>query len=212
MAAKPTLEFFYDCSSPWTYFAFTRIIPMMEQLILPINRRPILVGGVFNEVNREVYTAREAMFSSSGSPRLNYYIKDMQDWARLCDVRAEMPDGHPINSVKAMRGAFYAEQQGLIVSYSRAVFETYWGSKSPNIASDEVLRVICARVGLDSEGFFSAITNQHYKDLLRQNTDELIARGGYGSPTLFIDGDDMYFGNDRLELVRSRLQQLVAAQ
>ena len=212
MAAKPTLEFFYDCSSPWTYFAFTRIIPMMEQLILPINWRPILVGGVFNEVNREVYTAREAMFSSSGSPRLNYYIKDMQDWARLCDVRAEMPDGHPINSVKAMRGAFYAEQQGLIVPYSRAVFETYWGSKSPNIASDEVLSVICARVGLDSEGFFSAITNQHYKDLLRQNTDELIARGGYGSPTLFIDGDDMYFGNDRLELVRSRLQQLVAAQ
>ena len=46
------------------------------------------------------------------------------------------------------------------------------------------------------------LPNQQYKDLLRQNTDELIARGGYGSPTLFIDGDDMYFGNDRLELVR----------
>ena len=139
MAAKPTLEFFYDCSSPWTYFAFTRIIPMMEQLALPIRWRPILVGGVFNAVNQEVYTAREAMFSSSGSPRLNYYIKDMQDWARLCGVRAEMPEGHPINSVKAMRGAFYAEQQGLMVPYSRAVFEAYWGSESPNIADDEVL-------------------------------------------------------------------------
>ena len=115
MAAKPTLEFFYDCSSPWTYFAFTRIIPMMEQLALPIRWRPILVGGVFNAVNQEVYKAREAMFSSGGSPRLNYYMKDMQDWARLCGVRAEMPEGHPINSVKAMRGAFYAEQQGLMV-------------------------------------------------------------------------------------------------
>jgi 2-hydroxychromene-2-carboxylate isomerase len=152
------------------------------------------------------------MFSSSGSPRLNYYIKDMQDWARLCGVRADMPEGHPINSVKAMRGAFYAEQQDLMVPYSRAVFETYWGSESPNIADDEVLGAICARVGLDSEGFFNAITHQHYKDLLRQNTDELIARGGFGSPTLFIDGDDMYFGNDRLELVGSRLKQWVDAR
>ena len=211
MTAKPTLEFFYDCSSPWTYFAFTRIIPMMEQLALPIRWRPILVGGVFNAVNQEVYKAREAMFSSSGSPRLNYYIKDMQDWARLCGVRAEMPEGHPINSVKAMRGAFYAEQQGLIVPYSRAVFEAYWDSESPNIADDEVLGAICTRVGLDSEAFFSAITSQHYKDLLRQNTDELIARGGYGSPTLFINSDDMYFGNDRLELVESRLKQRVDA-
>lgn len=211
MTAKPTLEFFYDCSSPWTYFAFTRIIPIMEQLALPIRWRPILVGGVFNAVNQEVYKAREAMFSSSGSPRLNYYIKDMQDWARLCGVRAEMPEGHPINSVKAMRGAFYAEQQGLIVPYSRAVFEAYWGSESPNIADDEVLGAICTRVGLDSEAFFSAITSQHYKDLLRQNTDELIARGGYGSPTLFINSDDMYFGNDRLELVESRLKQRVDA-
>ena len=211
MAAKPTLEFFYDCSSPWTYFAFTRIIPIMEQLALPIRWRPILVGGVFNAVNQEVYKAREAMFSSSGSPRLNYYIKDMQDWAWLCGVRAEMPEGHPINSVKAMRGAFYAEQQGLIVPYSRAVFEAYWDSESPNIADDEVLGAICTRVGLDSEAFFSAITSQHYKDLLRQNTDELIARGGYGSPTLFINSDDMYFGNDRLELVESRLKQRVDA-
>jgi 2-hydroxychromene-2-carboxylate isomerase len=211
MTAKPTLEFFYDCSSPWTYFAFTRIIPIMEQLALPIRWRPILVGGVFNAVNQEVYKAREAMFSSSGSPRLNYYIKDMQDWAWLCGVRAEMPEGHPINSVKAMRGAFYAEQQGLIVPYSRAVFEAYWDSESPNIADDEVLGAICTRVGLDSEAFFSAITSQHYKDLLRQNTDELIARGGYGSPTLFINSDDMYFGNDRLELVESRLKQRVDA-
>mgnify|MGYP000200333451 FL=1 len=212
MTAKPTLEFFYDCSSPWTYFAFTRIIPMMEQLALPIHWRPILVGGVFNAVNQEVYKAREVMFSSSGSPRLNYYIKDMQDWARLCGVRAEMPEGHPINSVKAMRGAFYAEQQGLMVPYSRAVFEAYWDSESPNIADDEVLGAICARVGLNPEGFFSAIITQDYKDLLRQNTDELIARGGYGSPTLFIDGDDMYFGNDRLELVGSRLKQRMDAQ
>jgi 2-hydroxychromene-2-carboxylate isomerase len=209
MPATPQLEFFYDCSSPWTYFAFTRIIPMMERLELPIRWRPILVGGVFNAVNKELYSAREAMFNSPDSPRLKYYVKDMQDWARFCGLRAQMPAGHPISSVKAMRGAFYAEEQDLLVPYSRAVFETYWSSDTPDISSDAVLTAICTQVGLDSEGFFSAITDQRYKDLLRQNTDELIARGGYGSPTIFIEGEDMYFGNDRLELVERRLRELL---
>jgi 2-hydroxychromene-2-carboxylate isomerase len=45
--------------------------------------------------------------------------------------------------------------------------------------------------------------------LLRHSTDELIARGGYGSPTMFINRDDMYFGNDRLPLVEFRLRELL---
>ena len=213
MANTPELEFFYDCSSPWTYFAFTRIIPLMDKLGLPIRWRPILVGGVFNAVNPQVYAQREAMFSDSDNKRrLDYYLKDMRDWAQLCGVAATMPQGHPINSVKAMRGAFYAEEQGLLVSYSTAVFKTYWGSDNPDIASDEVLAAICRQVGLDTEGFFNAITDQQYKDLLRHNTDELIARGGFGSPTIFINGDDMYFGNDRLALVEYRLQGLLVSR
>jgi 2-hydroxychromene-2-carboxylate isomerase len=210
ISTTPELEFFYDCSSPWTYFAFTRIIPMMERLALPICWRPILVGGVFNAVNQQLYAAREAMFNSPDSARLKYFIKDMQDWARLCGVSARMPPGHPISSVKAMRGAFYAEEHGVLVPYSQAVFATYWGGDNPNIASDEVLAAICAQVGLDAPGFLHAISQPAYKDRLRHNTDELIARGGFGSPTLFINGDDMYFGNDRLELVEYRLRSLLA--
>ena len=207
------LEFFYDCSSPWTYFAFTRIIPLMASLDLPVRWRPILVGGVFNAVNQQVYSAREAMFTNSDNRRrLDYYLKDLGDWAELCGVTANWPEGHPINSVKAMRGAFYAEEQGLLVPYSRAVFTAYWSSATPDISRDDVLATICRQVGLDTEGFFNAIASQPYKDLLRNNTDELIERGGFGSPTLFINGDDMYFGNDRLPLVEHRLRRLLAAQ
>ena len=211
MPATPKLEFFYDCSSPWTYFAFTRIIPIAERLQIPIEWRPILVGGVFNAVNQELYAAREKMMSSSNDRRLTYYLKDMQDWARLCGVRAEMPAGHPINSVKAMRGALYAAEQGLLVPYSRTVFEAYWGGHDQDISDDRVLTTICQRVGLDETDFFTAIGSAHYKDLLRHNTDEVIARGGYGSPTLFINDDDMYFGNDRMELVAHRLESLLSA-
>ena len=60
-------------------------------------------------------------------------------------------------------------------------------------------------VGLDADAFFAKIADPAYKTRLKDNTDELIARGGFGSPTLFVNGDDMYFGNDRLELVRAAL-------
>lgn len=209
MPNPPKIEFFYDCSSPWTYFAFTRIIPLAEQLGVPIQWRPILVGGVFNAVNQELYAAREAMFNSDNSRRLNYFLKDLNDWAALCDVTIILPPNHPISSVKAMRGAFYAQEQDLLLPYSREVFATYWGGQTPDIASDEVLGAICDRVGLDSAAFFAAIADQRYKDLLRANTDEVIERGGYGSPTMFINHDDMYFGNDRLPLVERRLRQLL---
>ena len=53
-----TLEFFFDCSSPWTYLAFTRIQPIVARTGADIVWKPILVGGVFNAVNRDVYERR----------------------------------------------------------------------------------------------------------------------------------------------------------
>ena len=61
----------------------------------------------------------------------------------------------------------------------------------------------------DSDALAAACYNDTYKAALRANTDDVIARGGYGSPTLFINGDDMYFGNDRLPLVEARLKALM---
>jgi 2-hydroxychromene-2-carboxylate isomerase len=213
MQSLPELEFFYDCSSPWTYFAFTRIIPRASELGVTIRWRPILVGGVFNEVNKELYSQRQDAFTNPGNKRkMDYYLKDLQDWAQLCGVTAVMPPGHPISAVKAMRGCFYADEQGLLVPYSRAVFATYWGGENPDISDDEVLAGICKQVGLDTGGFFTAINDQHYKDQLRTNTDEVIERGAFGSPTIFINGTDMYFGNDRLELVEARLRQLITSR
>ena len=67
------------------------------------------------------------------------------------------------------------------------------------------MRAIVGEVGLDEAGFFSAIADQSYKDRLRDNTEEVARRGGYGTPTMFLDGDDMYFGNDRIELIVNKI-------
>jgi 2-hydroxychromene-2-carboxylate isomerase len=69
-----------------------------------------------------------------------------------------------------------------------------------------VLARICNSIEVDSKALLDRIGEQRIKDKLRANTEELIRRGGFGSPTMFV-GTDMYFGNDRLTLVRDAVQR-----
>jgi 2-hydroxychromene-2-carboxylate isomerase len=195
-----TLEFFFDCSSPWTYLAFDRIEALAAETGATLVWKPILVGGVFNAVNPSVYESRAKPVPA----KARYYAKDLGDWVRRSGLRIGTPKPFPVNSVKAMRGAFFALDAGRVAPYARAVFEAYWG-EGRDVSQDEVLADVVARVGLEREAFFAAIASPALKERLRATTDELVARGGFGSPTMFVDGDDMYFGNDRLVLVREAL-------
>lgn len=190
------VEYFFDCSSPWTYLSFAHIESLCDARDAELVWKPILVGGVFNTVNPSVYAAR-------GNPvpvKARYSAKDLQDWARLRGIRIGSPPVFPVNSVKAMRGAFVALEAGCISAYTRTVFERYWGELD-DISQDSVMRDIAAGVGLDPDAFMAEIGTDARKSALRRNTDELIERGGFGSPTMFLDGTDMYFGNDRLVLL-----------
>jgi 2-hydroxychromene-2-carboxylate isomerase len=209
----PRLEFFFDCSSPWTYLAFHRVQPILRETGAEIVWRPILVGGVFNAINRDVYAQRAKIperlaegATSAAGRKARYYFKDLQDWARHTGLRIGQPEVFPVNSVKAMRGCFVAAERGRLVEFARAAFETYWGDLE-DISRDDVLRRVATRAGLDPDELFEKIGSAEIKQKLRDSTDELIARGGFGSPTMFVDGDDMYFGNDRLELVAGALRR-----
>jgi 2-hydroxychromene-2-carboxylate isomerase len=193
------LEFFYDCSSPWTYLAFTKIEEVAGRHKAELVWRPILVGGVFNAVNPSVYESRQ----NPVKPKARYFAKDLQDWAHFYGIRIGNPTVFPVNSVKAMRGAFVAHEHGKISPYSRRVFERYWGDDR-DISKDEVLRDIVREVGLDEKEYFAKIAAPDYKNKLKGNTDELIERGGFGSPSIFVEGQ-MFFGNDRLPLVEHAL-------
>lgn len=196
MPAK--IEFFFDCSSPWTYLAFHGIQPIARDTGAEIIWKPILVGGIFNTVNDTVYKSRE----SPNARKMRYAAKDMADWARLYGLRIRMrPSVFPVNSVKCMRGAFVALEAGKLVPYAYAAFDAYWGDDK-DISKDEEMAAVVDKAGLDRSTFFARIAEPACKDMLRANTDEVIARGGFGSPTMFVNGDDMYFGNDRLPLVR----------
>jgi 2-hydroxychromene-2-carboxylate isomerase len=105
-----------------------------------------------------------------------------------------------------MRGCVLLDPEGKLVPFAREVFEAYWRDDQ-DISRDEVLVDICDRLGLDQDSYFTGIAQPAIKDKLRANTDELMERGGFGSPTIYHDQEDMYFGNDRLPLLRAALER-----
>ena len=173
------IEFFFDCSSPWTYLAFHNIQPLAKELGAEIVWRPILVGGIFNTVNPSVYAQREKPVPL----KARYMKKDLQDWARSAGLSIKMPPTvFPVNSVKAMRGCIWLGNEKM-VPFARAVFEAYWGDDK-DISQDAVLTEICGKVGIDPAKLFAGIGDQVIKDQLKANTEEAVARGAFGSPTI----------------------------
>ncbi len=202
------IEFFFDCSSPWTYLAFHNIQPLAAELKVPIRWRPILVGGIFNSINPSVYAMRQNPVPAKSA----YMLKDLQDWSRAASLKIVMPPKvFPVNSVKAMRACIWLDsldqthpsEPPKMVKFANAVFEAYWSCEE-DISQDAVLTTVCQTSGVNAAALFEAIAQQGVKDQLKANTEEVIARGGFGSPTMFV-GNDMFFGNDRLSLLKIAL-------
>jgi len=192
------VECFFDCSSPWTYFAFESLLRMQQEFEVTIRWRPFLVGGVFNTVNPSVYNSRDKPVPAKSA----YSKKDQIDWARYLGIPMHYrPTVFPVNSVKAMRACIVLQAEETFIPFAGETFKAYW-TDDQDISQLPVLSDICRKTGVDPDRLLAAIEQPAVKDTLRATTQELIDRGGFGSPTMFVGGDDMYFGNDRMPLIK----------
>ena len=196
-----SLEVFYDLSSPWTYVAINNIQPIIAETQAVVRWRPFLVGGVFNAVNPEVYAAR----AEPMAPKIVHNYRWLHEWARLAALPLVFPTAHhPVKSVLAMRVCCALEEDpGALLRFSLAAFHAYFADGN-NIDEPSVLLNVANGCGLPGQALLAQAATQPVKDQLRANTEEAIARGAYGSPTMFIN-DQLYFGNDQLPLVRQAL-------
>jgi 2-hydroxychromene-2-carboxylate isomerase len=198
------VEYFFDCSSPWTYLGFEALVQAAQEDGFGIVWRPFLVGGVFNTVNPSVYEMR----SKPVVPKARYFTKDLHDWIGRSGLAIKWtPSIFPVNSARAMRLCLVADEAGACEPVARRIFQLYW-SEDRDISQADVLAEAAAAGGLDGQALEQA-DSPELKAKLRANTDELIARGGFGSPTYYVGGTDMYFGQDRLVLVREAVRRAV---
>ena len=195
------LEYFFDCSSPWTYLSFRGILELRKNKEFEIIWKPILVGGIFNSTNPSVYESRK----NPVKEKLEYSQKDMADWAAERNIQFNWPKIFPINSVKSMRGSFYfLDKNQNIEEYLEKVFKAYW-TEGKDISSNDCLKDIVTSLSASADDFMEFIDLPETKKRLVDNTQELMDRNGFGSPTFFLDTEDMYFGNDRIQLIENKL-------
>ena len=191
---KIIVDYYFDYCCPWTYLSFKRLIQTTTRTASVINWKPILIAGIEEEIGQK--NESRALCPSE----INYKKKDLQDWANYCGLKIITRDDVPKEiSKKALCGAFLAAQENKIADYSALVFDAYF-AELKDISNNSTLIEIATKLELDLKGFQSAIDSAQNMEQLKENTAELLERGGFGSPTMFV-GDDMYFGNDRMPLV-----------
>lgn len=199
------VEFFFDLSSPWTRLAFANIRQTLNGLDYELTWRPFLVGGVFNAVNPAVYESRKP----ENAARLARSFGWLKEWAEFASVEMNFPsEFHPLRSINAMRYCCALEEdQEMLERFAEAAFEAYFNHQRNLDDMIECVKVADS-IGLDGAALAKKALEQSNKDRLRANTEEAIARGAFGSPTIFVAKDHMYFGNDQLPLVRQRVEAL----
>jgi len=191
-----TIEFFWDPASTYSYLAATQIEALAARCGATVEWRPFLLGKVFQATGNQMPAALPA--------KGKYLFRDASLWARYYRVPFSMPKIFPLNSVLASRACLAAAQSGKGVEFSLALLKAYW-AEGQDPSQPEVVAAIAASVGLDGAALLAAAQEPAIKDALRINTEEAVKRGAFGAPTLYV-GEQMFWGNDRLNLLEAFLK------
>ncbi|NNL64804.1 MAG: 2-hydroxychromene-2-carboxylate isomerase, partial [Myxococcales bacterium] len=133
-----------------------------------------------------------------------YMFADISRWLGRYGLELKFNPHFPVMTVKAMRGALVAQEQGVFPAYHAAMFQAMWRDEK-NLADEAVLAEVVAAAGIDAGKLLGRIGDDDVKARLKANTEEAVARGAFGAPTFFV-GDEMFFGNDRLDFVEEALR------
>jgi 2-hydroxychromene-2-carboxylate isomerase len=190
-----TVEFFYDFTSPTAYLAWARLPAIAERTGATIRYRPMFLGGVMQATgNRPPGTLPQ-----KGA----WMAADLARWAKRFNTPYKPNPHFPMMTLMVQRAAQEWVDRPDFDKYLAAIFTAAWRDQK-NIADKAVLAEVLTAAGFSQEEFFAATENPANKEKLKATTDEAVARGVFGAPTFFVDGE-MHFGQDRLDFVEEAL-------
>ncbi len=189
------LEFYFDYGSPATYLAHTQMPGLAARTGAEIAYRPMLLGAVFKATGN----ASPVAVAAKG----RYMWTDLERFARRYGVPFRLNPHFPVITLAVMRGAVAAQEDGVFEAYNAAVFRAMWVDGRAMAEAEVVARTL-DEAGLDSARFAVRIAEAPVKDRLKASTGEAVTRGAFGAPTFFV-GDEMFFGQDRLDFLEAAL-------
>jgi 2-hydroxychromene-2-carboxylate isomerase len=191
---KIKVELFYDYVSLYSYLANSQL----AKLDAEIAYRPMFLGAVMEATgNRPPATVKA---------KGKYLFTDARRWADHYSIPYAMNPKFPQNTIKALRLALVAQQQGVFELLHQPLFDAMWAEQQ-DLNDESVLAGIVTDAGLSADEILQKIAADDIKDELKANTTEAISRGVFGAPTFFV-GEEMFFGNDRLDFVAEAIGRL----
>jgi len=197
MTERKRLEYFFDFGSPTSYLAWTQLPGLVAETGAELVWRPMLLGGVFKATGNASPVNVPAKGRWMGS--------DIARWARRYGVPFRFNPHFPINTLTLMRGATGLQLRApeRFARYCEVVSKAMW--ETPRDLGDaDVLVATLREAGFDPAEFAALVADPEVKATLIATTEEAVARGVFGAPTFFV-GEQMFFGQDRLDFVREAL-------
>jgi 2-hydroxychromene-2-carboxylate isomerase len=197
---NPKVEFLFDYASPFSYLANLQIEGFAKRNGAEVTYTPILLSAVL----RASGNASPMTVLAKG----RYMATELRRRAARHGA-AFKPNPHAFmyNTLRLMRGAVAVQANGWFAPYHRAIYRATW-VEAQNLGDDMVLRELLESVGVPATTLMADIERPEVKDRMRQNTDRAVERGVFGVPTFFV-GREMFWGNDRIDIVEEALRKLV---
>jgi 2-hydroxychromene-2-carboxylate isomerase len=191
------VEFFFDVGSPASYLAWTQLPEICGSADAELVYRPMLLGGVFQATGN----ASPAAVPAKG----RYTDVDLGRFAKRYGVPLVINPHFPIITLLLMRGATGVQMrmEGRLQDYLRGVFHAMW-VEPQNLNDPALTAKALSDAGFDPLQVLALANDTEVKARLRATTEEAVGRGCFGAPTMYV-GEQMFFGQDRLEFVREAL-------
>jgi 2-hydroxychromene-2-carboxylate isomerase len=190
------LEFYFDYRSPYAYLAQSHL----HRLDVEVAYRPFEVLGLMDRVGN-------VPTSITCKAKSRYVGADLQRWTATYQVPLQRhPQMAQIDPRRLLRASLAAEELGAAPSAVGAIFRAFWGSGAPLTTASDVAAVLNA-AGVGGPDLVSRIDDPALDRALDAATEGAIERGVFGAPTMYV-GEEMFFGNDRLDFVRASLDAL----
>lgn len=193
------IDFYFDFSSPYGYFASTRIDRLAAKYGRTVKWHPILLGVVFKTTGGVPLT--QAPMKGA------YSLHDFERTARFHDIPYKRPPTFPLPTQVAARAMLWLQQaagEEKAIEFAKAVFHAYFAA-GVNISEPEQIASIASGLGLDAAALLEAANSAPLKERLKLEIEAAMARGVFGSPLIMIDGEP-FWGFDRFDQIEATLK------
>ena len=186
-------KFIFDFGSPKTYLVYKLLPEIEKRTNTKAEYIPVLLGGIFKSTNNVSPIESFKTVPAKGK----YDDLDTARFVKKHDIAFNFNSNFPINTLNLMRGAIFAQENGIFDKSVEVVFKSMWVDNK-KMDDLEVIQTVLLENGLPVKEIFEGTQDQKIKDKLIKNTSEAVEKGIFGAPSMLVE-DELFFGKESLQ-------------